>query len=138
MYHTRENNVLLKAELFSVVPNLLKIPTPSLLQHSAGALSAISRARICLKKTHFWGMEELQSMCEVLTQSPWCSSCSWAELRPWAVVPDVLRFQVCCGSRCAVVPDVLWFQMCCMAECADWEIPQPLAKGLREQRGLGA
>lgn len=59
MYHTRENNVLLKAELFSVVPNLLKIPTASLLQHSAGALSAISHAKICSKQTRFWDMEEL-------------------------------------------------------------------------------
>lgn len=39
-----------------------------------------------------------------------------------------------CSSRCAAFPDVLHFQMCCMAECADWEIPRPLAKGLREQR----
>lgn len=44
MYGIRENNVLLKAE-FTVVPNLLKIPTASLFQHSAGSLSAISYAK---------------------------------------------------------------------------------------------
>lgn len=58
MYDTRENNVLLKAELFSVVPNLLKIPTASLFQHSAGALSAISYAKFVCNKAPFGGMDE--------------------------------------------------------------------------------
>lgn len=52
MYDISENNVLCKAE-FSVVPNLLKIPTASLFQHSAGALSAISYAKFVCNKVPF-------------------------------------------------------------------------------------
>lgn len=53
MYDIRENNVLLKAELFSVGLNLQKTPTASLFQPSAGALSGISYAKFVCRKAPF-------------------------------------------------------------------------------------
>lgn len=116
MNDTRENNVLLKAELFSVVPNLLKIPTLlclciQLLQ------SAISYAKFVCNKAPFRVWVSLNLLVK----------CKLSIALVAAVIPRAGRApSLDCSSRCVS-----------SQKCVGWEILHPVPKGSR-RRGLGA
>lgn len=111
MYDIRKSNALLQVE-FSVVPDLLQIPTASLFQHSAGALSAISYGRFVCDKAplRVWMNLNLLVKCQL-------SIALVAAVVPWAGRAP----SVDCSSRCVS-----------SHKCVGWEILHPFIKVLCE------